>query len=76
VVFYLRVDVKEGLHRVKNVRKEGVTFFEKEEYLKKVCAIFDKMDFDYFHTIDASLPPENVSAEIMRILNNKLWCIK
>lgn len=65
-VFYLKVDVEEGLHRVENVRNSKLTSFEQIDYLKKVSRIFDQMDFDYFHTIDAKREMQEVSEEIFK----------
>jgi dTMP kinase len=67
-VFYLKMDVKEGLHRIENVRNSKLTSFEKESFLQKVSGIFDNMDFDYFHTIDASKDEETVSKKIIGIV--------
>jgi dTMP kinase len=66
-VFYLKVDVEEGLHRVQNIRNSELTSFEKVDYLKKVSGIFDTMDFDYFHTIDAKRSAKEVSEDIIKI---------
>ena len=67
-VFYLKVDVEEGLHRVKNIRNSKLTTFEKEAFLHQVCKIFDSMDFDYFYTIDASKGEKEVSGHIIDIV--------
>lgn len=69
-VFYLKVSVDEGLHRVKNVRNSKITSFEKEAFLHNVCKIFDSMDFDYFHTIDATVSVKKISNHIIEIVNN------
>jgi dTMP kinase len=71
-VFYLKVDVGEGLHRVKNIRNSEFTPFEKADFLKKVSAIFDSMDYSYFHTIDANKGAKEVSHKITRIVKDIL----
>jgi len=74
-VFYLKIGVEGGLHRIQNVRNSELTSFEKEDFLLQVSHIFDSMDYDYFHTIDATRTIDDVSRDIIaivsKILNNR-----
>lgn len=67
-VFYLRLPPIDGLDRIKNFRDSELTSFEKVDYLIKVSAIFDTMDFSYFHTIDAALSKEEVLQQIVEYI--------
>lgn len=71
LVFFLDVDPREGLYRIKN-RKKKDRLFEQAEYLVKVREIFRSFRGERFIHIDASKPKKEISAEIEKIVLNYL----
>ncbi|TEU07374.1 MAG: dTMP kinase [Candidatus Aminicenantes bacterium] len=71
LVFFLDVDPREGLDRIKN-RKKKDRLFERAEYLVKVREIFRSFRGERFIHIDSSKPKKEISAEIERIVLNYL----
>ena len=71
IVFFLDVDPREGLDRIKN-RKKKDRLFERAEYLVKVREIFRSFRGKKFFHIDASKPEKEISAEIEKIALNYL----
>ena len=71
LVFFLDVDPREGLDRIKN-RKKKDRLFERAEYLVKVREIFRSFRGERFIHIDASKPKKEISAEIEKIVLNYL----
>lgn len=71
LVFFLDVDPREGLDRIKN-RKKKDRLFEQAEYLVKVREIFRSFRGERFIHIDASKPKKEISAEIEKIVLNYL----
>ncbi len=72
-VFYLRISVDEGLHRIQNIRNSELTSFEKADFLHKVKEIFDAMADEYFHRIDASVGAKEVSEQVVEIVKEMLY---
>lgn len=66
LVFILDVDARTGLERIKNRKKERL--FEQEDYLTKVRKLFRKFRGKEFVHLDARLPEEEISREILRIV--------
>ena len=64
MVIILDIEARIGLHRINNFRLEKENYFEKAEYLQKVGEIFDYMQDDNIHHIQASLSLEKVNAHI------------
>lgn len=71
LVFFLDVDPREGLDRIKN-RKKKDRLFERAEYLVKVREIFRSFRGERFIHIDSSKPKKKISAEIEKIVLNYL----
>jgi len=71
LVFFLDVDPREGLDRIKN-RKKKDRLFERAEYLVKVREIFRSFRGERFIHIDSSKPKKEISAEIEKIVLNYL----
>ncbi|MGD2295566.1 MAG: dTMP kinase [Candidatus Aminicenantes bacterium] len=71
LVFFLDVDPREGLDRIKN-RKKKDRLFERAEYLVKVREIFRGFRGKVFFHIDASKPKKKISEEIEKIVLNFL----
>lgn len=69
MVFYLSIEPEDSIQRIKKNRNSEFTQFEKEDYLKRVKAIFDKFDEPYIHKIDASVSVEDVSKKILQIMS-------
>ena len=71
LVFFLDVDPRGGLDRIKN-RKKKDRLFERAEYLVKVREIFRSFRGKKFFHIDASKPEKEISTEIEKIALNYL----
>ncbi len=67
LVFFLDVDPRKGLDRIKN-RKKKDRLFERAEYLVKVREIFRGFRGETFFHIDASKPKKEISTEIEKIV--------
>lgn len=63
-VLLLEAPVALGRRRIKESRQEDPNDFEKEEYLRKVSAVFTALKRDYIKRIDASQSIEAVWAAI------------
>lgn len=55
-VFYLQLKPEKALQRIQELRGDIPNNFESLEYLRRVAAIFDAMDFSFFRRIDADRP--------------------
>ena len=65
LVLYFYVAPEEGMERIRQSR-DAPTSFEREDYLKKVKAIFDSFTDDNFKRIATNRPKEEVHAEVVR----------
>lgn len=66
MVFYLQLKPERALQRIQELRGDIPNNFESLEYLRKVAAIFDAMDFPFFRCIDADRPLNAVLQDILR----------
>lgn len=64
-VFYLYLSPIKALERIKSLRCDTPNNFESLDYLSRVAAIFDAMDFPFFRRVDADRPLEDILQDIM-----------
>lgn len=64
-VYYLSIPLELSAGRIVESRRMTLDLFEKEDYLKKVKAIFDSMKYPEILKIDASFNPQGVFDQIM-----------
>jgi dTMP kinase len=70
LVILMDMPVQSGLKRISTLRKSAHDHFEGEAYLGKVREIFLGIKRPYIRTVDASLDPESVFREIIRIVSS------
>ena len=66
LMILLTMDAAQSAHRIKQIRGDELDHFEGQEYLCKVAALFDTFSHSFIRRIEASAPPEKVSADINR----------
>lgn len=64
-VFYLRLAPEKALKRIQELRGDVPNNFESLEYLRKVAAIFDAMDFPFFRRINADRPLDTILQDLL-----------
>lgn len=69
----LRVPPRVGIERIVASRGDTPNDFEREESLKKVVAIFDRLNLPYIRRFDASGSMESVHQSIMRVVTPLLF---
>lgn len=73
IVFYLRLKPERALQRIQELRGDTPNNFESLEYLRRVAAIFDAMDFPFFRRIDADRPLDIV---LQDMLSEVMLCLE
>lgn len=71
-VFYLQLAPERALQRIQELRGDIPNNFESLEYLRRVAAIFDAMDFSFFRRIDADRP---LAAVLQEMLSEVMSCL-
>jgi dTMP kinase len=71
LVLLLEIPPAGGLERVRR-RGASEPAFEQREYLEEVAAIFRSVERDYVERVDAAADPDAVSAEVWRIVTERL----
>jgi dTMP kinase len=66
LILYFRLPLQESLRRIMASRPEGHNLFEIASYQERVRDIFETMKLPDFSVIDASQPPEQVTADVIR----------
>ncbi len=66
MVFYLQLKPERALQRIQELRGDILNNFESLEYLRKVAAIFDAMEFPFFRRIDADRPLNAILQDMLR----------
>lgn len=74
IVFILKLSVNMGLERIKRLRKQSFTMFEKKDELKKVSDIFDNMKGDIFFHLDASKDISAIHKEVLKTVWQVISC--
>lgn len=73
LVLLLELSPEEAVRRITGNRGETLNNFEKEDYLKKVAANFDKMHDDCIRRIDAAMSPDEVLKAAIKYLEPMLF---
>ena len=68
----IEIDPAESIYRITNHRNENPNSFEKEEYLRKVAAIFAAMRFPYIKKINGADSIENIHQQVVKAVENTL----
>ncbi len=66
LLFY--APIQTGVTRITKNRGDTLNDFEKEEYLKKVKAQFEQMDFPYIQRIDANRSIEEIHQDVLHFV--------
>lgn len=72
LVFLLTVPPRSGINRIKSSRRQAPDLFEKEDYLKKVSAIFENLKDDYIIKMDGTGDPADIQNKILALVDTKL----
>ena len=65
LLIYLSIPAKRSTHRIEQKRGDSVNLFEKMEYLEKVKAIFDAMDYPEKWEVDGAGPIDKIHSIIL-----------
>jgi dTMP kinase len=60
LLFFIELDPKTAIRRIKEKRGEMPNSFEGKDYLEKVDSIFKKFPDSFIERLDGSLPEENL----------------
>lgn len=63
LLFLVEISPLEGLRRISKSREGGVDFFEREDYLKKVCQGFSSLDGPFLHRLSGEAGVEALAEE-------------
>ena len=69
LILYFRLPLQQGLGRIHASRAGGQNLFERADYLERVRAIFESLDFHGMLAVDASADPDAVHEQVMRAIN-------
>jgi dTMP kinase len=67
LLLYIQIPLEIVEQRIKRGRGDSPNLFEELDYLAKVKALFDQMDFPYLHTVDGTQSEDAVFADLFQI---------